>query len=184
MNAGACIPYPTSGKKEASPGGIAAYLRELLQLSPAQVRGVGILLEKRLSTTTTSGSDEYRVPADQDLVVFQIHPSFHSSALATEPALNPNVSLDYAGLEKARLSNCVVALQNKDRSLAIFDNRSLKLSSLRDTPLYFPANAPLLVPATHTLKADFSLQDTTPAVVGNPADYGIVLTGCLIPKRV
>lgn len=182
MNAPVCIPSLPQSKQS---GGIAAYLAELLQLSPAQLRGVGILLERRLSGTATSGSDEYRVPADQDLVVFQIHSSWRSSALATEPVLNANItSLTYDGLEKARLGNAVVSLQNKDRNLAIFDNRSIRMSAIRDTPMYFPANAPLLVPATHTLKADFSLQDTTAAVVGNAADYGLVLTGILIPKRV
>jgi hypothetical protein len=166
-------------------GGIAAYLTELLQLSPAQLRGVGVLLQKRLGTTVTSGSDEYRVPADQDLVIFQIHSSWRSSNLAGEVAINPVfTSMDYDTLERVRKSNCVVALQNKDRNLAVFDNRAVPLSSLHDTPMYFPANAPLLVPATHTLKADFSLQDTTAAVVGQNADYGIVLTGILIPKRI
>jgi hypothetical protein len=182
MTIAACIPNIPG--KPMSQGGIAAYLQELLKLSPAEIRGVSILLEKRLSATVTAATDIYRVPADQDLVVFQIHSSYRSSALATEPALNSNIQLDVDGLEKARMSNCVVALQNKDRNLAVFDNRSMRLSAIRDTPIYFPANAPLLVPATHTLQADFSLQDTTPAVVGNAADYGIVLSGILIPKRV
>lgn len=183
MTVAACIPNLPG--KPSTVGGIASYLAELLQLSPAQLRGVAILLQKRLGTGTTSGSDEYRVPADQDLVVFQMHSSWRSVALAAEVAINAIfTAMDYSTLERARKANALVSLQNKDRNLAIFDNRAVPLSAMHDTPMYFPANAPLLVPATHTLKADFSLQDTTAAVVGQDADYGIVLTGILIPKRV
>lgn len=178
-----CIPNLPA--KEAG-GSVVSYLKDLLRLSPAQLRGVGILLEKRLGAGTLVGSDEYRVPADQDLVVFQMSPSFRSTSWATEAALNAAVftSMNPEQMERVRLNNVTVALTNKDRNLSVFDARAIKLGSLRDTPMYFPANAPLLVPATHTLKADFAVQDATAAVVGNDADYGLLLTGILIPKRV
>lgn len=183
MTVAACIPNIPG--KPGHGAGVAAYLKELLELSPAELRGVSVLLEKRLSTGTTSGSDQYRVPADQDLVVYQIHSTWRSSALATEVAVNAVfTAFSMDDMERVRLSNCVVALQNKDRNLAVFENRAMRMNAMRDTPLYYPAEAPLLVPATHTLQADFSLQDTTAAVVGNAADYSLVLTGILIPKRV
>lgn len=179
----ACIPN-IPGKAMPN-GGVAAYLAELLRLSPAQLLGTSILLQKRLGTATTSGASEYRVPADRDLVVFQIHSTFRSTDLSTEPALNANItSLDVDGLEQARLSNCIVGLLNKDRQLKVFDNNDMVMSAMRKTPLYFPANAPLLVPSTHTLQATFTLQSTVAANVGNNADYGVTLTGVLIPKRV
>ena len=179
----ACIPN-IPGKAMPN-GGVVAYLAELLRLSPAQLIGTSILLQKRLGAATPSGTDEYRVPADRDLVVFQIHSTYRSTDLASEPVLN--VAMATFGMQDlvmARKSNCLVSLINKDRQLKVFDNRDMPLSAISETPLYFPANAPLLVPSTHTLQAGFTLQDLTPAVVGENADYGVTLTGVLIPKRV
>lgn len=179
---------PPGLKSPASGAGIADYLAELLRLSPAQLRGVGIDLRARLSTGTTQASDTYNVPADQDLVVFGISGYYRSTLLATEPALNAVFTqFSPAELQVARLSNCIVGLENKDRNLPVFDARSVYLSSI--TPpmgakLQFPVQAPLLVPRTHTLRATFALQDTTAAVVGNAADYGLLLEGILIPTRV
>lgn len=179
----ACIPNIPG--KAGPNGGVAAYLAELLRLSPAQLIGTSILLQKRLGTATSSGTDEYRVPADRDLVVYQIQSVYRSSDLSTEPALNANItSFDVDGLEQARLSNCALSLLNKDRQLKVFDNRDMVMSAIRRTPLYFPANAPLLVPSTHTLQASFTLQSVAAAIAGNNADYGVTLTGVLIPKRV
>lgn len=177
----ACItPHPG-----APAGGIVAYLSELLKLSPAQLIATTVLLQKRLTAAAPSGSDEYRIPADRDFVVFQIHSVWKPTLLATEAVLNavmaPPHFEDYAW---TRLSNCLVGLQNKDRNLKIFDARDVPLGMMYKTPLYFPANAPLLVPSTHTLKADFTLQDTTAAIAGVASDYGIALTGVLIPKRI
>jgi len=168
-----------------TPGSIVAYLSELLKLSPAQLIGTSILMQKRLSTATTSGSDEYRVPADRDLVVFQIQSTFRSSLIATEVATNAIFTAHTLDdLEEIRSSNCLVGILNKDRQLKVFDNRDIPLNAIRKTPIYFPAMAPLLIPATHTLQATFTLQDTTAAVVGAAADYGVMLTGVLIPKRI
>lgn len=184
MNA-AC---PPGMKAPASGAGIADYLTELLRLSPAQLRGVGIDLRARLSTAALQGTDTYNVPADQDLVIFGISGYYRSSLLATEPVLNVAFTqFSPAELQVARASNCIVGLENKDRNLPVFDARAIVLAAI--TPpmgakLQFPVQAPLLVPRTHTLRASFALQDTTAAVVGNPADYGLLLEGILIPTRV
>jgi hypothetical protein len=179
----ACIP-DIPGKKMPS-AGIADYLGELLRLSPAQLMGTGILLRARLGATLLTAGDEYRVPADRDLVIFQVHAMVRSAALAAE--VTPNAifaGLTYADLRQLKMDNVVVNLLNKDRQLKVFDNRDMNLGALAQTPMYFPANAPLLVPSTHTLRADFTVQDATAAIVGQDADYGLVLTGVLIPKRV
>lgn len=179
---------PPGFKSPASEAGVAAYLAELLRLSPAQLRGVGIDLRKRLGATTLSGTDTYSVPSDQDLVVYGITGYYRSSALATEPVLNANFTqFSPAELQLARLSNVIATLENKDRNLPVFDARGVHLSAITPplgSKLVFPVQAPLLFPATHTVKATFAIQDTTAAVVGNDADYGLILEGILIPKRV
>lgn len=166
-------------------GGIVAYLSELLKLSPAQLIATSVLLQKRLSAATTTGSDEYRVPADRDLVIFQAQATWRPTLIATEVAVNAIfTAFTPDDLAEVRTGNCLVQVINKDRQLKMFDARDMLMSAMRKTPLYFPANAPMLVPATHTLQATFTLQDTTAAVVGVAADYGIALTGVLIPKRI
>ncbi len=179
-----CIPGPSGNGKHAN-GSIVAYLSELLQLSPAQLIATSVLLQKRLGAATTSGSDEYRVPADRDFVCFQIQTTWKPTLLATEPVVNAVMrAQSFRDLEMTRLANCLVGVQNKDRNLKFFDARDMPMNSMHETPLYFPAMAPLLVPATHTIKADFTLQDLTASVVGNDSDYGIALVGVLIPKRI
>ncbi len=180
MNCPPGLPQSPSG------AGVADYLRELLRLSPAQLRGVGIDLRVRLGQTTPQATDNYNVPSDQDLVVYGISGYYRSTNLATEPVLNANLSLSPSDLQVARLSNCIASLENKDRNLAVFDARAVVLgaiSSPMGSKLQFPVQAPLLFPATHQLRASFTLQSVAAAIAGNDADYGLLLEGILIPKR-
>lgn len=186
MNAPACPPGIHPGHSSA---GIADYLRELLKLSPANLRGVAIDLRRRLGAAALTGTDTYQVPSDQELVVYGVSAYWRSSALATEPALNAAIftQMSPSELQVARLGNCIATLENKDRNLPVFDARGIYLSAITPplgSKLQFPVQAPLLFPASHTVKATFTLQDTTAAVVGNDADYGLLLEGILIPKRV
>jgi hypothetical protein len=177
-----CIPDMKNG---GNGGGVVSYLQELLKLSPAQVIGVGIHIKKRLSTAALSGSSEYKIPSDRDLVVFRIRPSWQPTDIPAEIAVNAIfTAFNYDDLERIRMGNCRVQLLNKDRQLKVFDNEDMLLSAMKDIPLAFDERAPLLVPATHTLQATFSLSDDAAAVVGQPSDYGVILEGVLIPKRV
>lgn len=177
-----CLPnFP--GQK--TPGSIVEYLSELLKLSPAQLIGVSIELNKRLSATTLSAAAEYKVPSDRDLVVFGISSTYRSTDIDTEALTNAIfTAFSYQDLKLLRLSNCKVQLLNKDRQLKVFDNNELQLDSLLQQKLEFPPMAPLLVPSTHILQAVFTLQDSAVATVGIAADYGIRLDGVLIPTRV
>lgn len=177
-----CLPnFP--GQK--NPGGIAEYLVELLQLSPAQLIGVSIQMEKLLGAATLSGSTEYKVPSDRDLVVFGIASTFRSNDLDSEIVTNAIfTAFSYEDMKLIRMANCKVALLNKDRQLKVFDNNDLQLDSLYKQKLEFPPMAPLLVPATHVLQSTFTLQDSSAAVCGQNAYYGVRLDGVLIPKRV
>lgn len=167
-------------------GRIAAYLQEILMLSPAAIRGVGLGLSATLSNTS-SGTFTYKVPSDQELVVFSVHGYLRFPTLNSEPQLmmgflNPDPSERWF----VKAQNCSVSLTNIDRSLPVFDAQDVPLSSLCPpvgAPLYFPLDAPMVVPAGHNLRATFTLQDATAAIVGNATVYGLMLTGALIPKR-
>lgn len=167
-------------------GRIASYLQEVLMLSPAAVRGVGLGFSASLGNTTPV-SYTYKVPSDQELVVFSVHGYLRFPTFNTEPSvilsfLNPDPSERWF----LKSQNCLVSLTNIDRSLPIFDSQDVPLSSITPpvgAPLYFPLDAPLLVPAGHNLRATFQLQDSTAAIVGNSTVYGLMLTGALIPKR-
>ncbi len=65
------MPPPNYANQPPAPGRIAAYLQEILQLSPAEVRGVALQLSASLSNGT-AGIANYKVPGDQDLVIWSI----------------------------------------------------------------------------------------------------------------
>lgn len=170
-------------------GDIARYLGELLKLSPGDLRAVGIGLTAELGSSALSGSDEYKVPGDSDLVIYQVQGGFASNALASEVALNAGVFTHFSPSELAavRLANCLVTMTNKDRQLPFFDNGGVRLSTITPpvgAPQFLPPMAPYLVPSGITLRAEFALQDSTAAVAGQLGDYTLYLGGFLIPKRV
>ena len=180
VNTGICPPG-----MEHKAGDVAKYLLELLKLAPSSLMGVAVPLEVLLGAATLEASTTYRVPADFNLVVFQMQPMYRSTALATEPVLNANItSLDLAGLTEARLQNVLAQLALKDRKLDVIEGASLNLASILRYPAKWPENAPLIVPAAQTLEATFSVQDATAAVVGQNAYYGLLLTGVLIPVSI
>ena len=168
--------------------GVAAYLAELLKLSPKELIATTVLLHKRLLVGTLTGAVDYRVPGDSDFIVFQMQGAWRSSLLATEAVINAAMAAPTPlDLQVARMSNCAVDLKDTDRpSLAIFPETAMNLAAITapsGSPIFLPANAPLIVPGNHVLRANFTLQDATAAVVGNAADYGLILSGVLIPHR-
>lgn len=175
-------PSPVAGRPS---GRIVSYMREVLGLSHADVRGVGINLEATLSSTTP-GTDEYMVPSDQDLVIFSIQGYLRFPTLNSEPTLmlgflNPDPSERWF----VKTQNCLVQLLHKDRSLNVFDARSLPLSAISPpvgATMYFPPETPYILPGSHRIQASFTLQDSTTAIVGSSTAYGVLLTGALVAK--
>lgn len=168
------------------PGKITSYLSEILKLSQADIRGVGIALQATLSSTTPA-SETYRVPSDQELVILSIQGYLAFSTLNTEStAILSYLNLDPSERWFVKTQNCTVALTNTDRNLPVFDNRDLRLSAISPpvgAPMNFPVEAPLIVPAGHNLRATFTLQDSTSAIVSGATVYGLLLTGALVPKQ-
>lgn len=167
------------------PGRIQSYLAEILKLSQDDVRGVGISLQATLSSTTP-GTDTYRVPSDQELVITTIQGYLAFSTLNSEStAILGWLNLDPSERWFVKSQNCVVGLANQDRNLQIFDNRDQRMSAITPpvgVPMQFSLEMPFIVPAGHTLKGTFTLQDSTSAIVSGATVYGLLLTGALIPK--
>lgn len=173
------------GLTKQSAGAVSAYLKEVLNLSTAELIAVGIQLEVQLGVAALTKGAEYKVPSDRDLVIFQVQSTWRSTAINTEPALNAAITaLDYDGLESARLANCIAQLRIKDRNLDIFDNGGVPLNAIKKSPMFFPQVAPLLIPAGVLLQSVFTLQSAVAAIAGNDANYGLLLTGVAIPTRV
>lgn len=168
-------------------GRIASYLQEALDLSPAVVRGVGVVLTASLSNTAP-GVVKYKIPSDQELLVFGIHGFIRFSTLNTEPtAILGWLNLDPSERWFVKTQNCNVALKNIDRSLDVFENDGVvAMSAITPpvgAPMFFHPEAPCIFNAGHTIQATFTLQDATTAIVGGATTYGLVLTGNLIPNR-
>lgn len=173
------VPSPGSGR-------IKQYLAEILELGPAEIRAVGIGLEAN-ATGTVPGVDTYKVPSDQDLVILSLQGYLQFQLLNTEPtAILTWLNLDPSERWFVKTQNCEVSLENIDRSLEVFDARSVPLSAISPpvgAPLYFNPELPFIIPAGHSLRGTFTLKDTTTAIVGAATNYGILLGGALIPKR-
>ena len=180
-------PYCPPGEVSAPAGSVATFLQEMLSLSPAAVRGVGVTLSAAL-TNTSPGTVNYRVPADQELVVFSIQGFLRFATLNSEStAILTWLNLDPSERWFVKTQNCLVALKNVDRSLEVFEgDGSVPLSAITPpvgTPMFFHPVAPCIFNAGHQLRATFTLQDSTSAIVSGSTTYGLLLTGNLIPNR-
>lgn len=168
------------------PGRIASYLQEVLMLSPAEVRGAAIQLSASLANATP-GTNTYKVPGDQDLVITSVRGFLRFPTLNSEPtSILGYLNIDPSERFLVKAQNCLVSLLNVDRSLEMFEGGATPLASMMPpwgTPLDFPLDMPNIVPAGMNLRATFTLQDTTSAVVGNSTVYGLLLVGALIPRR-
>lgn len=166
---------------EKNPNSVRKFLEDLLAVANSSLMGVEVPLEALLGAGTLTETAEYRVPAEYDLVVFQMQATYRSTALNTEPALNANLSLDLQGLAEARLGNVLGKLQLVDRKLDVIEGADLNMAARYRTPAFWLPSAPLIIPAAQTLRATFNAQSGVAAVIGNDAYYGFLLTGVLIP---
>ena len=179
---GFCSPTSAPGTR------VRSYLAELLGVSPAELRPIAIPMQATLTTSVTTLADTiYNVPSDQDLYIQSIMGYISFNALASEPtAMLTWLNLDPSERVLVKAANCVVQLENTTRNYKVFDHREAVLYSLMapmGMPLQWPVETPLPVPAKHSLKATFTLQDTATATVGASTDYGILISGVLVPRH-
>ena len=95
------------------------------------------------------------------------------------------MNLDPSERVLVKAANCIVQVENTTRNYKFFEHREATLSSLMPPmgmPLQWPVETPLPVPAKHSLKATFTLQDSASATVGASTDYGVLLSGVLVPR--
>lgn len=163
---------------------IKEYLAALRGLTPADLRSVFVTLQAAL-TSTTPGTDDYKVPAGWDFSIFRVHGFLSFNALNTEPtSILSWLNLDVINRYLIKLSNCTARLENKDKNDLFSENRDVFLSAITPpygSPIDLPPDAPIVVPAGQIIRATFTLQDSTTNIVGNSSDYGLVLTGVLTP---
>lgn len=183
-----CDPEEARLRSElAPPGSLAHTLLELQQLSTTPLISLALQLEVELGSGVGAGkyaaSDSFLTPSTDDIAIYQIQAQWRSAALANET--NPNAiftALTPEGLTYSRLSACVAELTLKDRRLEVFDNRALSLGAIFEKPLYFPKEAPLLLPPGMTLEASFTIDDQ--AAAGVDGFFTLILSGVRIPRKV
>lgn len=167
---------------------IKSYLAELRGLSPADLQAVSISLEAALTSASAPGTDQYKAPGDMDFFAFQVHGYVRMPTLNSEPsAILGWLNLPPSERWLVKAQNCLVGLLNQDKNHKFFDgNQDLELAAIMPPmgiPLVFPPEAPMVLNSGSTIKATFTLQDSTTAIIGNSTKYGVVLTGVLVPKR-
>lgn len=160
----------------------------MMQIDPEKLRAIIAPLFVTLDATTTSGYSQYRVPTTHDLIIEKILPHIVLLDLANE------VATVVAGVTPASIAdrmamkamNCLIDLQNTDRTQKIIDNASASLASMfgpaGGEPVDFGAT-PHKVPAGETLRFDARLGAVGTAagnVAAGKAQYGIVIVGKLV----
>lgn len=190
-------PHRAPAKPEAAPlplesvrirqGAIDDYAEEIRRLYE-QLYGVCVNLQVSLSATTTSGNDTYKVPSDRVLVIKAVHGYLRFTDFTNEVALAAVLGTNVAPTERAyvKAQNCLVELKNADRSMLWTERNNPPLATLMPRmgrPLELPKEMPFILQPTETMKASFSLQDTTAAIIGAATIYGVSLVGALIPHK-
>lgn len=180
------IPIPTA-PPVLVPNSVVAWLQQFtpwqLQspLTPHEFEQAAITMRTRLTTSTTSGTQTFRVRSTHVLLIKSIrgHLAFNAvtgETLAITGVGNPGV------LERMQIKamNCRMTLENQDRTIPLFaGGQDLPLSqiltNLGGKPLEF--DPPHIVLPGQTLSLATTLQDTTGAIVGGSTDYGVQVDG-------
>lgn len=148
------------------------------------VRPAIVTLEGVLTSATASATDEFRVPADEVLLVRELRGHFafdnvdgEALALGNFNAMTPEQYV----IAKAR--NCTLLLERTDRALKITQEASLVLGDILSAsggqPIRFDEGSPgWIVPPSETIKLTAALIDTV--ATGQSSRYGVVMTGSLL----
>lgn len=148
------------------------------------VRPALITLEGVLTSAIASATDEYRVPADEVLLVREMRGHFafdnvdgEALALGNFNAMTPEQYV----VAKAR--NCTLLIERADRGVKVTQEASLVLgdilTAVGGAPIRFDEGSPgWIIPPAETLKLTAALIDT--AAPGQSSRYGVVMTGSLL----
>lgn len=161
-------------------------LVELQNLNFTDLQAVSITFEKALSTSKLTDYDEFKIPSEEDFIGTRLQAYMRFPTLNTEPTLilgwqNPPFPERLA----IKGQNCTFQLQTRDKSRAHIDNHDGTLLSILPPwgePMQWTLEAPFKAFSNVVLRATFTLQDSTAAIVGNETIYGIRFDGFYIPK--
>lgn len=181
---------------------IRSYITEIRGLTQDDYRWEEPVLKATLDSSISSGTDTYTVPTDKSLVVVAISPHVVFKDPMNEYAslANPSNALRGFGMGMGirdrialKAMNCNVTLQDADNDNVQFfpDDLGVNLGTLMASvgePFHI-LPAPLIVPASHNLKASISLVKTVAAsadntpLVGASTDYGLQLHAILVRTK-
>jgi len=182
------LPLPAqTGAPVLVPNSVVAWLQQFTPnpiqtpLTPHEYEQVAITMRTRLTTSTTSGNQTFRVRSDCALLIKSIrgHLAFNDPDGET---------LSITGLGNATVldrimiksMNCRLQLENQDRTVPLFaGGQDLPLSQILchigGKPVEF--DPPHIVLPGQTLSLNTALQDTASAIVGGSTDYGVQIDG-------
>lgn len=135
-----------------------------------------VSLGVNLLSGTTSADKDYRIPADETLVVTDVRGRLGFNAWESEPVAVGNINPFADDRFWIKASNCQVALKSNDTGIKIFAEQDLVLADILREPLQFPLPGIVFKPA-ETIRMTATLQSTNTNAVGASSSYGIVLGG-------
>jgi hypothetical protein len=165
------------------------WYRAINMLNPEDATPRVVGLEATLTTTTTSDTGSYQVPADKTFLILRVMGYHRFSLPNTEAAMAAALGTNIAPSERAylKLQNCVFSLKDTERSETdIVKGSAPCLAAISPMvsgmPLEF-SMSPIVIPGGNKVEATFTLKDTTALVIGASSVYGLLLTGVLLPRR-
>lgn len=148
-----------------------------------KVRPAIITLFKALTSSTTTGTHDYRVPGEETFIVKDMRGLLAFTDFNGEAATLGNMNMSPRDWVLAKAANCKVGIKRLDTGVEIVLNGDLPLTSilleLGGAPIRFDQNSPgWVVPPGQLLRLTATLTDS--GVSGQSSDYGAVLSGALL----
>lgn len=166
---------------------VRSLLAEYRGIGPNDLQAVMVQLQATLGASTTSATNDYKVPGDSDLFFIQMWGWLRFPTLDSED----QTILGYLNLVPSerwliKAQNCLVKLENADKNHKFIDNNDVPLATMMPPmgyPVIWPPEMPGMVPSGQILRATFSLQDTDTDIVSGNTVYGLSIVGVLVPKE-
>lgn len=149
--------------------------------------------------TAASGSDSYRISANEDFLVQSIRGVVGLKDLTSEPqgatayaienATGPAYSVSPSERLRAKANNCFFQLRNKDTKVDIIENLTGPLSSIcpeagGEVMVFGPNVVPgFIIPHGVTMEATFALQSANAFFNTANTFYGVALTGLYLSRE-
>lgn len=157
-------------------------------------RPAAIVISKNITGagTAAAGSNDFRISAEEDFVVYAMRGFVGLNDLASEPiSAVAGQPTTFTAKDRAYMKgvNCRVTILDKDTKVPYTENEGILLSSIcpdmGGTELKFMTDKVpgIILPANKVVQAQFALQSANAMFNTASTDYGVVLQGAYLNRN-